>query len=126
MVVIVNVVLEIVLFKCVIIYCFDEGIVCISLKWAEEFLFDDIVYLLQMQEEYDVFLEILKYFVGEDNVFEIEDFFFEVFEVVLEVDKREMIEKIIDYEELLCFYEDMFLKLDNKVLMEMLIMGYLQ
>lgn len=70
-------------------------------------------------------MEILKYFVGEDNVFEIEDFFFEVFEVVLEVDKREMIEKIIDYEELLCFYEDMFLKLDNKVLMEMLIMGYL-
>ncbi|WP_421948419.1 arginine deiminase family protein [Phaeodactylibacter xiamenensis] len=126
MAVTVNVASEIAPLKRVIIHRPDEGIARISPKRAEELLFDDIVYLPQMQEEHDVFSEILKHFVGEDNVLETEDLLFEALEAASEADKREMIEKIIDYEELPRSYEDMLLKLDNKALTETLITGYLQ
>lgn len=112
--------------KRVIIHRPDEGIARISPKRAEELLFDDIVYLPQMQEEHDVFSEILKHFVGDGNVLETEDLLFEALEAASEADKQEMIEQIIDYEELPRSYEEMLLALDNKALTATLITGYLE
>lgn len=112
--------------KRVIVHRPDEGIARISPKRAEELLFDDIVYLPQMQEEHDVFSEILKHFVGAGNVLETEDLLFEALEAASEADKQEMIEQIIDYEELPRSYEEMLLSLDNKALTATLITGYLE
>ena len=56
--------------KRVIVHRPDDGIERISPKRAEELLFDDIVYLPQMQEEHDIFTSVLKAFLGEDNVLE--------------------------------------------------------
>ena len=51
----------------------DVGISRISPKRAEELLFDDIVHLPRMQEEHDVFTNILRQFVGDENVIEVVD-----------------------------------------------------
>ena len=51
----------------------SEGHARISPKNAEELLFDDIVFLPQMQKEHDVFTSVLKAFVGKDNVIEVND-----------------------------------------------------
>lgn len=108
----------------VIVHRPDEGIARISPKRAEELLFDDIVYLPQMQAEHDVFTQVLKHFVGEENVLETEQLLFQALEAD-QGDKLEMIEKIIDYEELPRSYEQLLLKLDNQALTQTLITGYL-
>ena len=120
----VNVASEIAPLNRVIIHRPDEGIARISPKRSEELLFDDIVYLPQMQEEHDVFSAVLKHFLGEENVLETETLLYEALEAASDEDKKEMIETIIDYEELPRSYEDMLLALDNKALMETLITGY--
>ena len=58
----------------------DAGISRISPKRAEELLFDDIVHLPKMQEEHDVFTQILGHFLGEENVLEMEQLLFEALE----------------------------------------------
>src|SRR5690606_30523922 len=57
----------------VIVHTPDEGISRISPRRAGELLFDDIVYLPQMQAEHGIFLEVLQQFVGRQNVLEVED-----------------------------------------------------
>ncbi len=110
--------------KRVIVHRPDEGIARISPKRAEELLFDDIVYLPQMQEEHDVFTEVLAHFLGAGNVLEIEQLLYEALEAD-EGDKLEMIAKIIDYEELPQSYGDLLIPLDNRALTETLVTGYL-
>ena len=56
----------------VIVHRPDEGISRITPKRAEELLFDDIVHLPKMQEEHDVFTDILKSFLQPQNVLEVE------------------------------------------------------
>jgi arginine deiminase len=59
--------------KKVIVHRPDNGISRISPKDAAELLFDDIVYLPQMQKEHDVFTDVLKAFMGEENVLFVTD-----------------------------------------------------
>ena len=59
--------------KRVIVHRPDEGISRISPRRAEELLFDDIVHLPNMQEEHDIFTNVLKAFLGEENVLETRD-----------------------------------------------------
>ncbi len=109
--------------KKVIVHRPDEGIARISPKRAEELLFDDIVHLPKMQEEHDIFTDVLKAFLGEENVLETRQLIFEA----LEADKekqQEIIEKIIEYEELPSSYAGMLLKLPNETLTDILITGY--
>ncbi len=101
----------------------DKGIERISPKKAEELLFDDIVHLPKMQEEHDIFTNILKAFIGKDNVLEVKDLLFEALEEGGE-DRKELIERIIDFEELPVTVEQMFTDLPNKELAEILITGY--
>jgi arginine deiminase len=116
---------EIAPLKRVIVHRPDEGIARVSPKRAEELLFDDIVYLPQMQREHNIFTDVLRYFVGQGNVLETEQLLYEALEAD-EGDKQEMIERIIDYEELPRSYETMLLELDNKTLTETLITGELK
>ena len=68
----INVNSEIGRLKMVLIHRPDDGISRISPKRAEELLFDDIVHLPKMQEEHDSFTDVLKAFVGADNVKEVQ------------------------------------------------------
>lgn len=108
----------------VIVHRPDEGIARISPKRAEELLFDDIVYLPRMQEEHEVFTRVLKAFLGDENVLEIED----LLQETLDNDpngKMEMIDRIIDFEELPRGYKLLLSNLPNAELAQVLISGYL-
>jgi arginine deiminase len=84
--------------KKVIVHRPDEGIARITPKRAEELLFDDIVHLPNMQDEHDIFVSVLKAFVGKENVLEVRDLLAE--SVRNEESRYEVINKITDFEEL--------------------------
>lgn len=107
----------------VIIHSPDDGIARISPKRAEELLFDDIVYLPQMKSEHNVFRNVLNAFVGKENVLETEDLILEGLnhEPTL---RKELIDKVIDYEELPLSFTSTFESLDNETLTDVLITGY--
>jgi len=111
--------------KKVLVHRPDEGIARISPKRAEELLFDDIVHLPKMQEEHDEFTAILKAFLGEDAVKEVEDLLTEALEE--DRGKRKLlVERIIDFEEMPSLWIDKLLALDNDDLAKVLITGYHQ
>ena len=111
--------------KRVIVHRPDEGISRISPRRAEELLFDDIVHLPNMQEEHDIFTNVLKAFLGEENVLETRQLLIEALDSD-DVTKRDMIEKIIDYEELPTSYAHLLSDLSNEDLSDTLITGYLE
>ena len=59
--------------KKVLVHRPDDGIDRISPKRAEELLFDDIVFLPKMREEHDIFTDVLRMFLGKENVYEVEN-----------------------------------------------------
>lgn len=109
--------------KRVIVHRPDEGIARVSPRRAEELLFDDIVHLPQMQKEHDVFTNILKAFLGKENVLETQTLIQEALSADIE-SKRDMINKIIDYEELPATYKEMLFELPDNELAQVLISGY--
>lgn len=109
--------------KRVIVHRPDEGISRISPKEAEELLFDDIVYLPQMQSEHDVFTNVLKAFLGKENVLETRQLLVEALQSGDE-SRKEMIELIVDYEELPKVYGNLLLDMDEEELADVLITGY--
>ncbi len=114
---------EVGLLKKVIVHRPDEGIARISPRRAEELLFDDIVYLPRMQEEHDIFVRILKAFLGYENVLETQDLLYQA----LEADpagKADAISLIVDYEELPRSVHEMLGSISNRDLAEILITGY--
>ncbi len=119
----VNVSSEIDPLRKVIIHRPDTGISRISPKKAEELLFDDIVYLPKMQEEHDIFRQVLEAFLGKNNVLEIRDLLLEALNSS-NYEKKELVEMIVDYEELPKVMEKMLMDLPNEELTEILISGY--
>ena len=109
--------------KRVIVHRPDEGIARISPKEAEELLFDDIVYLPQMQMEHDIFTNVLKAFLGEENVLETRQLLVEALQSGDE-SRKEMIELIVDYEELPKSYGELLLNMADERLADVLITGY--
>lgn len=121
----INVSSEIGILQKVIIHRPDSGISRVSPKRAEELLFDDIVFLPKMQQEHDVLSNILKKFLGQNNVLEITD----LLEATIKDDpknKNLIISRVEDYEELPRKYAEKLEKLDPKELAEVLITGYLE
>lgn len=85
--------------KRVIVHRPDDGIARVSPKRSEELLFDDIVFLPQMQEEHDVFTAVLRAFVGAENVHETEQLLLE--SILADSGNRAtFLTEIADYEEL--------------------------
>ena len=119
----INVSSEIGQLKRVIVHRPDEGIERISPKRSDELLFDDIVYLPQMQGEHDVFTDILKAFLGDENVLETQQLIFEALGNDQD-GKSEIIDMIIDFEELPLSFKDKLSEMPNDKLAEVLITGY--
>lgn len=114
---------EIAPLKKVIVHRPDAGIGRVSPRRAEELLFDDIVYLPRMQEEHDIFTQVLHLFLGEDNVMDTEQLLIES----LEVDKdktQALIANVLDFEELPTSYKEIFSSFSISELANVLITGY--
>ncbi|HKK75724.1 MAG TPA: arginine deiminase family protein [Saprospiraceae bacterium] len=109
--------------KKVIVHRPDEGIARVSPKRAEDLLFDDIVYLPQMQKEHEIFTSVLKALIGSDNVLETEDLLMESLGADTEK-KQHIINMIADYEELPLVLKEKLLKMPNDQLRTVLITGY--
>ncbi len=107
----------------VIIHRPEIGISRISPKKAKDLLFDDIVYLPKMQQEHDVFADVLRFFTGEENVFLVEDLLREALE-----SRKQSVEKfvktLLEYEEAPNYFLPMLMELDIKELAKTLISGY--
>ena len=110
--------------KKVIVHRPDEGIARITPKRAGELLFDDIVHLPNMQEEHDIFVNVLRAFVGKENVLAMRDLLAE--STRDEESKYEVINKIIDFEELPYSFIPRLAGLSPEQLADTLITGYLE
>ncbi|MBK8557941.1 MAG: arginine deiminase [Lewinellaceae bacterium] len=110
--------------KKVIVHRPDEGIARITPKRAGELLFDDIVHLPNMQDEHDIFIKVLKSFMGDSNVLEIRDLLAE--STRDEESKYEVINKITDFEELPYSFIPRLAGLSPEQLADTLITGYLE
>lgn len=110
--------------KRVIVHRPDNGIARISPKRAEEMLFDDIVHLPKMQQEHDIFTNVLAAFIGKENVLTTHQLLLESLNVD-ESAKKEMLDYITDYEELPSHYKRILLDIDNQILADVLVSGYL-
>ena len=107
----------------VIVHRPDEGIARVSPKRSEELLFDDIVFLPQMQEEHDVFTGVLRAFVGNDRVHETEQLLLESLIADAENGQR-LLAEIADYEELPRSALNFLQSLPPMELTKVLISGY--
>ncbi len=108
----------------VVVHRPEQGIARVSPKESDELLFDDIVYLPKIQQEHDIFTDVLKKFLGVQNVLYIDQLLLEA----LEADpqgQEEIIARIIEFEEMATKYIKILSELDNKKLAEALISGYL-
>jgi arginine deiminase len=110
--------------KKVIVHRPDEGIARLTPKRAEELLFDDIVHLPNMQIEHDIFTNLLKAFVGKDNVYSVRNLLAE--STREEESKYEVINKIVDFEELPYSFIPRLASLSPEQLADTLITGYLE
>lgn len=111
--------------KRVIVHRPDEGIARVSPKRAEELLFDDIVYLPQMQEEHDVFTDVLRAFLGKDNVLLTKDLLRET--IIAAPDSiKWVLDRVQDYEEITSSTRKMLEELPPDKLAHVLITGYLE
>lgn len=108
----------------VIVHRPDDGIARISPKRAEELLFDDIVYLPKMQLEHDTFTDVLRAFLGAENVLNTKTLLLQSLGQDEEA-KLEMIDYMTDYEELPKRYRQFLMELEDVVLADTLISGYL-
>lgn len=109
----------------VIVHRPDAGIARISPKRSEELLFDDIVHLPLMQQEHDVFRQVLESFVGKQHVYETQDLIRQ--SLANDGDGREeLLTLLMDFEELPRQYGDMLRDMDHDQLAEVLITGYVK
>lgn len=109
--------------KRVIVHRPDEGIARVSPKRSEELLFDDIVFLPQMQAEHDIFTAVLRAFLGNENVHETEQLLLEAILADAE-HKKEFLTEIADYEELPHSALEFLNQLPPEDLTKVLISGY--
>ncbi|MEM7101809.1 MAG: arginine deiminase family protein [Bacteroidota bacterium] len=100
-----------------------NGIGRISPKRSDELLFDDIVFLKTMQKEHDVFTDLLKAFLGDDNVMEVGQLLLEALDHDPKT-KEEIVAMIVDFEELPDRDITLLESLSNTELSDTLISGY--
>ncbi len=103
----------------------DKGIARISPKRAEELLFDDIVYYPLMVDEHKTFTEVLRAFVGKNQVLEVEDLLLASLNAHSDF-REELVSMAVDYEELPKNYINTLMSMDNATLTKVLVTGYLK
>lgn len=115
---------EIEALESVIVHRPERGIARVYPRRSEEFLFDDIVHLPQIEQEHDLFVAVLRKACGDQSVLYIHDLLVQA----LDQDKQakdSIIRQIIDFEELPTKYLSELCRLDNRSLADSLISGYL-
>ena len=115
---------EIAALRRVLIHRPDAGTASITPQRAEELLFDDIVYLPQMQREHDTFSRLLRRFLGNDGVLEMADLLAESIAASPEA-THEVLDMIIGWEELPKSYLAQLEALSPSELTDVLITGYM-
>lgn len=115
---------EIAALRRVLIHRPDAGTASITPQRAEELLFDDIVYLPQMQREHDTFSELLRRFLGPEGVLEMADLLAEAI-AASPAATHEVLELIINWEELPKSYVAQLEVLSPSELTDVLITGYM-
>lgn len=120
---IINVSSEIMPLKKVIVHRPDHGIGRITPKRSNELLFDDIVDLERMQKEHDKFTDVLKLFLGKNNVLEVEDLLAEAL-ANSETAKNKFVDRVISYEEVPKSYGNTMKEMEVRPLAQLLISGY--
>ncbi|MCB9284310.1 MAG: arginine deiminase [Lewinellaceae bacterium] len=108
----------------VIVHRPDEGIARVTPKMATELLFDDIVHLPHMQEEHDIFTDVLRAFLGKENVLETQTLLAEALEADDE-GRQWIIDNIVNFEELPSRYRTMLAQMPNDKLADVIITGYM-
>src|SRR5690625_7842298 len=73
--------------RSVLVHRPDRGIAHVTPKRSDELLFDDIVDFDTISAEHHVFTRLLGWFIGIDNVLEVEDLLFDI------LDKDEKVRK---------------------------------
>lgn len=109
--------------KCAIVHRPDEGIARISPRHAGELLFDDIVYLPKMQEEHDIFTDVLSQFIGRQNVLEVKDLVLDGLRADPKA-REHLMGHITNFEELPKVFVDELNEMDDDLLSEVLITGH--
>ncbi|MGB3081064.1 MAG: arginine deiminase family protein [Saprospiraceae bacterium] len=107
----------------VIVHRPDFGIARISPRQAGELLFDDIVHLPKMQEEHDIFTNVLAHFIGRENVLEIKDLILECLKADPKA-REHFMGYIANFEELPKQYVDELNAMDDELLTQVLITGH--
>ena len=113
---------EIAPLKKVMVHEPDAGITRVSPKQSHDLLFDDIVYLPQMQQEHRIFTKVLKAVIGE-GVLETTDLLAEA----LNHDggtRDSIIDMVVEYEELPRHFAQILKQYEPKKLAEVLITGF--
>lgn len=119
----INVSSEIQPLRKVLIHRPDDGIDRIDPKSAEDLLFDDLVYLPKMREEHKIFTDVLRIFLGNQNVIEMEDLLLEALETSVE-SREQLIDYIVNFEEMPQRDKEFLKSLPVPALKKMLITGY--
>ncbi len=107
----------------VIVHRPDEGILRVSPKQSAELLFDDIVFLPDMQAEHKIFTEVLRKLIGPEGVLETQDLLREALGVDLPA-REKMLRSLIEYEELPPSFITKLGQLPDDQLAEVLITGF--
>ncbi len=107
----------------VIVHRPDFGIARISPRQAGELLFDDIVHLPKMQEEHDIFTNVLSQFIGRENVLEVNDLILECLKADPKA-REHFMGYIANFEELPKQYVDELNAMDDDLLSQVLITGH--
>ena len=107
----------------VLIHRPDAGTASITPRRAEELLFDDIVYLPRLQQEHDVFSDLLRRFLGPAGVLEVADLLAEAI-AADPAATRETLDLIIQWEEQPAHYADALAELSPRELADVLITGH--
>lgn len=106
----------------VIVHRPDDGIEIVTPSKALEFLYDDIVYLKRMRSEHKTFTDVLKAFVGKDQVLDTEQMLLDVIRKSAE-HKAQLIREVVEWEEVDEHTYRQLLELDDEELVYVLITG---
>ncbi len=108
----------------VIVHRPDKGIARVSPKQSDQLLFDDIVDYELMVEEHEIFTDILKAFIGTENVLEIEHLLKGAILHAEEKDLNTFLKMVQSFEELPTSYLELMQNLEAGTLADVLITGY--
>lgn len=111
--------------KTVMVHRPDAGIFRVTPRRSEELLFDDIVDYQGMRKEHRIFTELLKHFIGRENVLEAEKLLLTALESSEEV-RRRMIDEVVTFEELPDRFRAVLSDLSVATLVNTIVTGYLE